>query len=460
MPTVAKRNRSLSESSISREDKRRANNSEKTEYNMDLNDIKTSITGINDTLQMILTQSNKTNDDLEEIKKDNREYKQKVDTLGNHVVTLTDDVKKLDIKLNNLEQYGRNCSIRIFGLQIDENQTIDAVLNLLLSININITAHDIIAAHPLKNLRNQNVPQCIVKFARPDIKNNVIYARKKLKGRTISIQEDLSVANKQLLNRVKNDERVQNAWSFKGEIWCLLHSGQKLKVKLHQSLDDAITQKYGEQSTTALNRNSNAERGGGRGRGYGRGQRDWGRGRRGIGRRETAWHFGRSETPAQQNAASQIVPAYSQSDVQQIQQSASAPAVQQVQQSASAPAVQQVQQSASAPAVQQVQQSASASAVQQVQQSASAPAVQQVQQSASATAVQHAHDVNVLTSEPQSSPPPVQMEQRLRIIANEGAPGTPISYSTPISNQKPPGMPINYEHNESMANTFAGSGFY
>ena len=77
MPTVAKRNRSLSESSITREDKRRANNSEKTEYNMDLNDIKTSITGINDTLQMILTQSNKTNDDLEEIKKDNREYKKK-----------------------------------------------------------------------------------------------------------------------------------------------------------------------------------------------------------------------------------------------------------------------------------------------------------------------------------------------------------------------------------------------
>ena len=405
-------------------------------------------------------------------------------------------MKKLEIKLNNLEQYGRNCSIRIFGLQMDENQTIDAVLNLLLSININITAHDIIAAHLLKNLRNQNVPQCIVKFARPDIKNNVIYARKKLKGRTISIQEDLSVANKQLLNRVKNDERVQNAWSFKGEIWCLLHSGQKLKVKLHQSLDDAITQKYGEQSTTALNRNSNTERGGGRGRGYGRGQRDWGRGRRGIGRRETAGHFGRSETPAQQNAASQIVPAYSQSDVQQIQQSASAlavqqiqqsasapafqqiqqsasapavqqvqqsasaPAVQQVQQSASAPAVQQVQQSASAPAVQQVQQSASAPAVQQVQQSASAPAVQQVQQSASATAVQHARDVNVLSSEPQSSPPPVQMEQRLRIIADEGAPGNPISHSTPISNQKPPGMPINYEHNESMANTFAGSGFY
>ena len=54
---------------------------------------------------MILTQSNKTNDAFEEIKKDNREYKQKVDTLGKHVVTLTDDVKKLEIKLNNSEQY-------------------------------------------------------------------------------------------------------------------------------------------------------------------------------------------------------------------------------------------------------------------------------------------------------------------------------------------------------------------
>ena len=205
---------------------------------------------------------------------------------------------------------------------MDENQTIDGVFNLLLSINI--TAHDIIAAHPLKNLRDQNVPQCIVKFARLDIKNNVIYARKKLKGRTISIQEDLTVANKQLLNRVKNDERVQNAWSFKGEIWCLLHSGQTLKVKLHQNLEDAITQKYGEQSTTALNRNRVG------GRGIGRGE---------IGGRGTAWHFGRSETPIQQNAASQIVPAYPESDVQQVQQTASAPAVQQVQQSASAPAV-------------------------------------------------------------------------------------------------------------------------
>ena len=50
-----------------------------------------------------------------------------------------------------------------------------------------------------------------------------------------------------------------------------------------------------------------------------------------------------------------------------------------------------------------------------------------------------------------SGPPPVQMEQRLRNIADEGAPGNPISYFTPIA--KPPGMAINYEHNESVVFT-------
>ena len=90
------------------------------------------------------------------------------------------------------------------------------------------------------NRTSTYIQPIIVKFARTSDKDCVIMSRKQLKRSTITMHEDLTRKNQQLLNRIKNDDRVANSWSFKGIIWCFLKTGQKLKVNITQSIDDAL----------------------------------------------------------------------------------------------------------------------------------------------------------------------------------------------------------------------------
>ena len=86
-----------------------------------------------------------------------------------------------------------------------------------------------------------HIPPIIVKFLRNSDKDRVIMARKSLKGRAVSIHDDLTLKNKQLLNRVRNDERVETSWSFKGCVRCLLKTGEKFKINISQTIEDAMS---------------------------------------------------------------------------------------------------------------------------------------------------------------------------------------------------------------------------
>ena len=50
--------------------------------------------------------------------------------------------------------------------------------------------------------------------------------------------------NNQLLpNRVRGDERVNNAWFYKGAVWCTINDfNTTLRVNLYQGIEDAIIQ--------------------------------------------------------------------------------------------------------------------------------------------------------------------------------------------------------------------------
>ena len=49
--------------------------------------------------------------------------------------------------------------------------------------------------------------------------------------------------NQLLLNRVRRDERNNNAWFYKGAVWCTINDrdfNRKLSVNLYQGIEDAI----------------------------------------------------------------------------------------------------------------------------------------------------------------------------------------------------------------------------
>ena len=182
---------------------------------------------------------------LDDIQRDNAALSRK---LGEKVSTIDDLQKKIDalekskkdleIDLNNLEQHGRKCSVRIFGLRVQNQNYPQAVLQLLRErLKLDINMGDIVAAHPLPAKSNNHIPPIIVKFLRPYNQEQVLRVRRNLKGSHIGITEDLTRRNIQLLNRVKSSDNVVDAWTVKGQVWCKLADARKRKMELFQSIN-------------------------------------------------------------------------------------------------------------------------------------------------------------------------------------------------------------------------------
>ena len=60
------------------------------------------------------------------------------------------NITTVDNQINDLEQYGRNSSVRIYGYALAEHtDPIKAVIQHFNGLNINLQPSEIVAAHPL-----------------------------------------------------------------------------------------------------------------------------------------------------------------------------------------------------------------------------------------------------------------------------------------------------------------------
>ena len=83
-----------------------------------------------------------------------------------------------------------------------------------------VTTHDIDRIHRLgKRKLDNNVPRpTIVKFARYNVCNRIFKAKKKLKGRNVSITEILTIRRVIELKKVREMYDFRNVWSHDGKI--------------------------------------------------------------------------------------------------------------------------------------------------------------------------------------------------------------------------------------------------
>ena len=100
-----------------------------------------------------------------------------------------------------------------------------------------------------------------MKFVRRSDKLNVMLQRKSLKGKGISISDDLTVKNVSLINETRNHERIEAAWSWDGKVYAKGTNGYKLKlfpgIKIDDELDKAEAQ-ANERANVQANARSNA----------------------------------------------------------------------------------------------------------------------------------------------------------------------------------------------------------
>lgn len=180
------------------------------------------------------------------------ELEKKVSDNISSISSNTDAISKLDIDLlktdldsirnlshqsisiaNDSEQYSRMRSVRIRGLRIEDGKNAAEAAVQLFQEKLNlpdISLSDIDVSHPLPKKKSMSGPDqsppVLVKFRSRRSRDAVIPKRKLLKGTVISIEEDLTSLNIQLMNRLRNSDDVDKTWSWGGKVYAVLKTGK------------------------------------------------------------------------------------------------------------------------------------------------------------------------------------------------------------------------------------------
>ena len=173
---------------------------------------------------------------LFEREKENDKLKDKIKNLEKKITDQEDENQQLkrDIetsetvakeKLNDLEQYGRRNSIRIVGINEDDDETAEDTMQKVVDFvnekikNVSITKYDIDIAHRIGD-KKKGKRQIIAKFVRRTTRLAIIRNRKVLKETGFSIYEDLTSANRLALAsiRKKMPDEIDKAWTINGRI--------------------------------------------------------------------------------------------------------------------------------------------------------------------------------------------------------------------------------------------------
>ena len=223
---------------------------------------------------------------IEVLEKDAYDLKRDRDSLTNQIDALKNTKEELEVKmhsqrqkltsteqsLNDLQQYTRSWSLRFFGFsepRDGERETaydcIDKIVTLVKKeLNVDIGPDDIEVAHrtgrnPNRSERDGTAPEgaegpraeggaragpgpggargarprprpIIVRFYSRLVRDSVLIKRKLLKGKGVSIGEDLTPENFKCLKRVQEHSGTLSSWSHRGKIFAKLKNGVVLQV--------------------------------------------------------------------------------------------------------------------------------------------------------------------------------------------------------------------------------------
>jgi hypothetical protein len=149
---------------------------------------------------------------------------------------------------NEVEAHGWRWSIRILGLPApsEEGENTHAaklvVINLLKSrLNINhIALSDIDCCHRVNDVKDDKQMMLTRFFAR-DLVDHILVCRKNLKATGITILDDTTYLNRQLLIKLKAIKCVHSSWCARGKIWAKMsENGKKFKIAIDDNVGEVL----------------------------------------------------------------------------------------------------------------------------------------------------------------------------------------------------------------------------
>lgn len=203
-----------------------------TSYTALLNEKLTQIEEKIDSLTMTVEVS------VEKLSKADEALQRKCDSMERTMQSLLTRCHLMESAHNDLEQYGRRNNLLFRGLEAKEGesseQTVCNFINNTLSVvdsskkRMMITPIDIDIAHPLSTKNDNHV--MIAKFVHRSTKMAVIRSRRQLKGKAMSLSDDLTQKNQQILTKLRENPCVDKSWAWDGKVFAILKHQTRSRI--------------------------------------------------------------------------------------------------------------------------------------------------------------------------------------------------------------------------------------
>ncbi|KAK4874019.1 hypothetical protein RN001_013379 [Aquatica leii] len=162
----------------------------------------------------------------------------KCDNMEKTIKNYETDNEILRNKLDDLEQYTRRNSLRIWGIKEERNENVEnQVLNVCNNqLGLTLSNNDIDRCHRIGMQGNKTRP-IIVKFIGYRQRAMVFSAKKKLKGTGVQIREDLTKNRATLLHCASERFGFKNTWTYDG-IVIVNKDNRKVRLKNLKDLEN------------------------------------------------------------------------------------------------------------------------------------------------------------------------------------------------------------------------------
>ena len=154
------------------------------------------------------------NEKFEKMEAERKEKERQISELKNEVKYLNQKVEPMDMSLDHHEQYSRRNCLLIHDVKENEKENTDEVVIEFFEKEMKekLSANDIDRSHRLEKKNGSRPRPIIIKFTRHYV-HNVIFRKKKiLKGKAVSITENLT--KKRITEmKIARENSFKHVWS-------------------------------------------------------------------------------------------------------------------------------------------------------------------------------------------------------------------------------------------------------
>ena len=174
--------------------------------------------------------------DLTSVRKENAEMKEQLSRQEQKILSVLSDQ-------NDQQQYDHRWNLRVYNVEEKAGETADDCAKKCCRIftdliGVPTTEEDLEAAHRTGPTTTGKRRPIIVRFQSRKLKDKVLANRRKLKGKGVSVDEDLTAANYKLARDAYKHSYTLASWSSQGKVFAKLKNGKTVRIKYGADINE------------------------------------------------------------------------------------------------------------------------------------------------------------------------------------------------------------------------------